>query len=179
MRKHRKKIALFGTMIVASLAIAVPFAQSHATLTLILPVPGIEALDLGDGHLVPPRPGERYGKSTWKVVMTVPDVAQSSMLIRQTPGWKTTLGLKDTGQKDGNGNPISVVTTGDLAGVARKPHRPRVVLLRRIRVPVQEPGHRGAVCFPVPSTTTVRRRAPRWRSSTGQARPGPRHPRHA
>ena len=38
--------------------------------------------------------------------MTVPAALQQSISVRQTPGWTTTFTRQDTGQKDGEGNPI-------------------------------------------------------------------------
>ena len=97
------------SLVAAALAVGAlwaPFAGAHATVNLLLG----QSLTSATATWFLRVPNERPNKSTFKVTMTVPAEAQSSIAVRQTPGWTVTLNRQDTGQKDGSGNPIYNIT---------------------------------------------------------------------
>jgi uncharacterized protein YcnI len=83
-------------------AVTAPFAGAHATVNLLLG----QSTTASTATWFLRVPNERSNKSTFKVTMSVPDAIQQSISVRQAPGWKVTLTRQDTGQKDGEGNPI-------------------------------------------------------------------------
>ena len=149
MRTHRTRIALLAATALAAAAVVTPLAFGHATLTLILPVPGTQPLANATDTWFLRVPNERYGKSTWKVVMTVPSVAQSSITLRPTPGWKTTLGLKDTGTKDGDGNPIQLIESITWQALKGNLIGPGKAFYGGFEFRFRNPATAGPVCFPV------------------------------
>jgi uncharacterized protein YcnI len=92
-------IAAAGLLVAAVWA---PFAGAHATVNLLLGQP----LTASTATWFLRVPNERPNKSTFKVTMNVPAAIQQSISARQIPGWTTTFTKQDTGQKDGEGNPI-------------------------------------------------------------------------
>ncbi len=110
--------------------------------------------------------------------MTVPAAAQSSFTLRPTPGWKTTLGLKDTGTKDGNGNPVSVVTSVTWQALPGNLIPSGSFFYGGFEFRFKNPATEGPVCFPVDQYYNGQTKgAPveivSWSGGTGAATPAP------
>ena len=96
----KKLIAAAAALALA--AVSAPFAGAHATVNLLLG----QSTTASTATWFLRVPNERPNKSTFKVTLTVPAALQQTISVRQTPGWTTTFTRQDTGQKDGEGNPI-------------------------------------------------------------------------
>ncbi|CAB4682328.1 MAG: DUF1775 domain-containing protein [Actinobacteria bacterium] len=178
LRKSRVRLLVFGAAAVAALAVGIPLASGHATLTLLFPVPGTQPLTAATDTWLLRVPNERYHRSTWKVVLHIPAVAQSSFTLRQHPGWKTTLTTQDTGAKDGNGDPVSVVTDVTWQALPGNNIGPGTAWYGEFQFRFKNPATPGPVCFHVDQYYNGQTKgAPvevvSWADGAGTAHPAP------
>ena len=82
----KKKLALTLAALGAVAAVAAPLASGHATVSLLQPQGS--ALTGKSGTWIVRVPNERKDRSTWKVVLSVPDAVQGSISVRQSSQWK-------------------------------------------------------------------------------------------
>ncbi len=104
----KKFLVLAAVAATVAAVVVVPQAGAHATVTLMLPQG--KSLTAASGTYVLRVPNERSNKSTYKVIMTVPDAVQQGISVRGTPDWDVTLDRVDTGQKNASGDPIMKTT---------------------------------------------------------------------
>ncbi|HTZ05108.1 MAG TPA: DUF1775 domain-containing protein [Gaiellaceae bacterium] len=137
----KKLIAAAAAVVVAG--VYAPFAGAHATVNLLLGQPTAASTATWFLRV----PNERANKSTFKVTMSVPAAIQQSITVRQAPGWKVTFTRVDTGQKDGEGNPIyntTQVTWQSLPGNLIRPG-----MYGSFEFRFKAPSTAQQLCFPV------------------------------
>jgi uncharacterized protein YcnI len=84
--------------------VAAPFAGGHATVSLMQPQG--RALTGASVTYILRVPNEKAAQSTYSVTMTVPEVARTSISVKQLGDWNITLQRRDTGQKNAAGEAI-------------------------------------------------------------------------
>ena len=137
-----KKLLSLGLAAIAACALWVPYAGAHATVNLLLG----QSLTSATATWFLRVPNERPNKSTFKVTMSVPPEAQSSIAVRQMPGWTTTLTRQDTGQKDGDGNPIYNITA--ITWQAQKGNLIQPGMYQSFEFRFKAPPTPASLCFP-------------------------------
>ena len=134
-------------VVAACAALALPAtAGAHATVSPIQPQ-GTALTSARTSYLLRV-PNERATVGTWKVVLLVPAPVQGAISFTKVPGWKMTLGEKDTGAKDEAGNAVKSVTKVTWTAKDRDseldPH-----FLGEFGFRFQNPATATRLCFPV------------------------------
>lgn len=137
-----KKAIAIGTGVSAALLTMVPFASGHATVSLLQPQG--RALTSARVAYVLRAPNEKAKQDTIMVTMHVPEAAQASISVKQTPDWTVVLKRRDTGQVDAEGNPRFAVER--VSWIAKKGKGMRV-----------EPGFYGEWSFRMQNPATPQR----------------------
>ena len=98
-----KRMISIGLAGAAAILAVAPFASGHATVSLLQPQG--KALTAARVAYVLRAPNEKAKQDTIMVTMHVPEAAQASISVKQTPDWTVVLKRRDTGQLDAEGNP--------------------------------------------------------------------------
>ena len=98
-----KRMIGLGLAASAAILAVAPFASGHATVSLLQPQG--KALTAARVAYVVRAPNEKAKQDTIMVTMHVPEAAQASISVKQTPDWTVVLKRRDTGQVDAEGNP--------------------------------------------------------------------------
>ncbi len=137
-----KKLLLLVGAVVASLAVT-PLATGHATVSV---VGASSALTGARTNYVLRVPNERSNRSTFRVVMNVPEAIQERISVLAMPGWNITLVTRDTGQRDAEGAPVLAVT--QIIWRAKKGYEYRPKFYAEFYFRVQNPVTPQQLCFP-------------------------------
>jgi uncharacterized protein YcnI len=98
-----KRLIGIGLAAAAAILAVAPFASGHSTVSLLQPQG--KALTAARVAYVLRSPNEKAKQDTIMVTMHVPEAAQASISVKQTPDWRVVLKRRDTGQVDADGNP--------------------------------------------------------------------------
>lgn len=98
-----KKAIVTGLALAALAAAVTPFASGHATVSLLQPQG--KALTAARVAYVLRAPNEKAKQATFQVTLYVPEAAQTSISVKQTPDWAVVLKRRPTGEVDAEGNP--------------------------------------------------------------------------
>ena len=139
-----KRMIGIGLAASAAILAVVPFASGHATVSLLQPQG--KALTAARVAYVVRAPNERAKQDTIMLTMYVPEAAQASISVKQTPDWTIVLKRRDTGQVDAEGNPGYAIER--VTWIAKKGMRIAAWVLRRMVVPDAEPGDPAADVLP-------------------------------
>ena len=136
-----KKMIAIGLAASAAVLAVTPFASGHATVSLLQPQG--RALTSARVAYVLRAPNEKANQDTILVTMHVPEAAQESISVKQTPDW--TVVLKKRRDRPGRrrGQPPNRDRAGDLDR-AQEGHADRARHVRRVVVPDAEPGDAAA-----------------------------------
>jgi hypothetical protein len=99
----KKKAIAAAAALTATAVVVVPLASGHATVSLLQPQG--KALTSARVAYVVRAPNERAKQATFQLTMHVPEAAQTSISVKQTPDWAVVLKRRATGEVDAEGNP--------------------------------------------------------------------------
>lgn len=102
-----KRAIGIGAGLTAALLMMVPFANGHATISLLQPQG--RALTSASATYVVRAPTERGAQSTIMLTLHVPEAVQTSISVKQVPDWAIVLKKRPTGELDAEGNPRNAI----------------------------------------------------------------------
>ena len=134
-----------GLAATAAILAVAPFANGHATVSLLQPQG--KALTAARVEYVLRAPNEKAKQDTIMVTMHVPEAAQASISVKQTPDWTIVLKRRDTGQVDAEGNPRYAIER--VTWIAKKGMRIQPGFYGEWSFRMQNPATPQRLCFPM------------------------------
>ena len=140
-----KRMIGIGLAASAAILAVVPFASGHATVSLLQPQG--KALTAARVAYVVRAPNEKAKQDTIMLTMYVPEAAQASISVKQTPDWTIVLKRRDTGQVDAEGNPRYAIER--VTWIAKKGMRIQPGFYGEWSFRMQNPASPQRMCFPM------------------------------
>ena len=140
-----KRMISIGLAASAAILAVAPFASGHATVSLLQPQG--KALTAARVAYVLRAPNERAKQDTIMVTMYVPEAAQASISVKQTPDWTVVLKRRDTGQVDAEGNPRYAIER--VTWIAKKDMRIKPGFYGEWSFRMQNPATPQRLCFAI------------------------------
>lgn len=168
-----KRAIGIGVGLTAALLTMVPFANGHATISLLQPQG--RALTSARAAYVVRVPTERGAQSTIMLTMHVPEAVQTSISVKQVQDWKIVLKKRETGQLDAEGNPRYAIER--ITWIARtKDSHVEPGMYGEFSVRIQNPATPQRLCFPIDQWYTKKANATkaelvRWNGDSSSPTP--------
>ena len=140
-----KRTIGIGLAAAAAILAVAPFASGHATVSLLQPQG--KALTSARVAYVVRAPNEKAKQDTIMLTMYVPDAAQTSISVKQTPDWTIVLKRRETGQVDAEGNPRYAIER--VTWIAKKGMRIQPGFYGEWSFRMQNPATPQRLCFPM------------------------------
>ena len=140
-----KRLLGIGLAATAAILALVPFANGHATVSLLQPQG--KALTAARVAYVVRAPNERAKQDTIMLTMYVPEAAQTAISVKQTPDWAIVLKRRETGQVDAEGNPRYAIER--VTWIARKGMQVKPGFYAEWSFRMQNPATPQRLCFPM------------------------------
>lgn len=168
-----KRAIGIGVGLTAALLTMVPFANGHATISLLQPQG--RALTSARAAYVLRAPTERATQSTIMLTLHVPAAVQESISVKQVEDWAVVMKKRQTGQLDAEGNPRMAIER--ITWIARsKEARADPGMYAEFSIRLQNPATPQRLCFPIDQWYTKKANATkaelvRWNGDSSSPTP--------
>lgn len=169
----KKRAILIGVGVSAALLTVVPFANGHATISLLQPQG--RALTSARAAYVLRAPTERATQATIMLTLHVPEAVQASISVKQVHDWAIVMKKRPTGQLDAEGNPRMAIER--ITWIARtKEARAEPGMYAEFSIRMQNPATPQRLCFPIDQWYTKKANETkpelvRWNGDSSSATP--------